>query len=114
MDAALVSTPVAALSPGRRHVGDCIEPLMAYFESGGRKIVVQPSFTMILRDAIARARQGAATGWLVVRWRKDSPGARLLLLLLVLTLTTAVQAQFDYVTNNGTITLTKYTGSGGA
>jgi hypothetical protein len=28
---------------------------------------------MTLRDAIDRARQGTATGWLVVRWPKDLP-----------------------------------------
>jgi hypothetical protein len=35
-------------------------------------------------------------------------------LLLLLTLPVAVQAQFGYMTKNGTITITKYTGSGGA
>ena len=39
---------------------------------------------------------------------------RLLPLLLVLTLPAAVQAQFQFVTNNGAITITKYTGAGGA
>jgi len=40
---------------------------------------------------------------------------RLLSLLLVLTLPVAVQAQFDYADNgDGTATITKYTGSGGA
>ena len=39
---------------------------------------------------------------------------RLLALLLLLTLPAAVQAQFNYTTTNGTITITKYTGSGGA
>ena len=40
---------------------------------------------------------------------------RLLLpLLLTLALPAAVQAQFDYTTNNGTITITKYTGSDSA
>jgi hypothetical protein len=34
------------------------------------------------------------------------------LLLLLLTLPAAVQAQFNYTTNNGAITITKYTGSG--
>ena len=38
----------------------------------------------------------------------------LLLLLLLLTLPAVVQAQFTYTTNNGAITITKYTGSGGA
>ena len=40
--------------------------------------------------------------------------ARLLPLLLLLTLPAAVQAQFTYTTNNGTITITGYTGPGGA
>ena len=37
-----------------------------------------------------------------------------LLLLLLLTLPIVVQAQFAYETNNGTITITGYTGPGGA
>ncbi|HRZ55004.1 MAG TPA: leucine-rich repeat protein [Candidatus Paceibacterota bacterium] len=39
---------------------------------------------------------------------------RLLPLLLLLVLSAAVQAQFNYTTNNGTITITGYTGQGGA
>lgn len=39
---------------------------------------------------------------------------RLLPLLLVLALPAAAQGQFNFVTNKGTITITKYTGSGGA
>jgi hypothetical protein len=38
---------------------------------------------------------------------------KLLALLLLLTLPAAVQAQFTYTTNNGTITITGYTGSNG-
>ena len=38
----------------------------------------------------------------------------LLPLLLLLTLPAVVQAQFNYTTNNGTITITGYTGPGGA
>lgn len=38
----------------------------------------------------------------------------LLLVVLVLTLSPAVEAQFNYTTNGGTITITEYTGSGGA
>ena len=34
--------------------------------------------------------------------------------LLLLTLPTVAQAQFNYTTNNGVITITKYTGPGGA
>jgi len=41
-------------------------------------------------------------------------GARLLALLLLLTLPAAVQAQFEYTTNNDTITIIDYTGPGGA
>jgi hypothetical protein len=37
-----------------------------------------------------------------------------LLLWLLLTLPSVVQAQFNYTTNNGTITITEYTGPGGA
>jgi hypothetical protein len=40
--------------------------------------------------------------------------ARLLPLLLLFTLPAVVQAQFTYTTNDGTITITGYTGSGGA
>ena len=39
---------------------------------------------------------------------------RLLPLLLVLTLPAAVQAQYNYMTDNGTITITGYTCFGGA
>ncbi len=39
---------------------------------------------------------------------------RLVSMLLLLTLPAAVQAQFNYTTNNGTITITGYTGLGGA
>ena len=45
---------------------------------------------------------------------RSACAARLLPLLLVLTLPAAVQAQFNYTTNNGTIAITGYTGSGGA
>jgi len=38
---------------------------------------------------------------------------RLLSLLLLLALPAVVQAQFNFITNNGTITITRYTGSGG-
>ena len=36
------------------------------------------------------------------------------LLLLLLTLPAVVQAQFTYTTNNGQMTITRYTGPGGA
>jgi hypothetical protein len=39
--------------------------------------------------------------------------ARLLPLLLLLSLPAVVQAQFTFTTNNGAITITDYTGSGG-
>ncbi len=46
---------------------------------------------------------------------KPLGAARLLPWLLVLALITAVQAQdYTYTTNNGTITITQYTGPGGA
>ena len=40
--------------------------------------------------------------------------ARLLPLLLLLALPAVVQAQFTFTTNNGAITITGYTGPGGA
>jgi len=43
-----------------------------------------------------------------------SSSLALLLPLLLLTLPAAVQAQFTYTTNNGAITITGYTGPGGA
>ena len=53
--------------------------------------------------------------------KKQSPAIRIAyaskllpLLLLLLTLPAAVQAQFTYTTRNGAITITGYTGSGGA
>jgi hypothetical protein len=52
-----------------------------------------------------------ATAWLRLR---AAFAARLLPLLLLLTLPAAVQAQFNYTTNNNTITIAQYTGSGGA
>ena len=39
---------------------------------------------------------------------------RLLPVVLLLTLPAVVQAQFLFITNNSAITITKYTGSGGA
>jgi hypothetical protein len=44
---------------------------------------------------------------------KTSCAVRLFLLLLLLPLPAVVQAQFTYTTNNGAITITGYTGSGG-
>ena len=38
----------------------------------------------------------------------------MLLFLLLLTLPAVVQAQFTFTTNNGTITITRYNGFGGA
>jgi hypothetical protein len=49
-----------------------------------------------------------------VAWRLRTACATRLLPLLLLTLPAAVQAQYTYTTNNGTITITGYTGSGGA
>jgi hypothetical protein len=45
---------------------------------------------------------------------KSACATKSLLLLLLLTLPAVVQAQFTFMTNNGAITITKYTGSGGA
>src|SRR5262245_39753922 len=46
---------------------------------------------------------------------KLTRGARLIsALLLILTLPAVVQAQFNYTTDNGTITITGYIGPGGA
>jgi nicotinamide mononucleotide (NMN) deamidase PncC len=42
------------------------------------------------------------------------PSFTVLLLLLLLTLPAVVQAQFTFTTNNGAITITGYTGPGGA
>jgi hypothetical protein len=51
-----------------------------------------------------------ATAWLRLR---TACAVRLLPLLLLLALPALVQAQYNYTTNNGTITITKYTGPGG-
>jgi hypothetical protein len=50
----------------------------------------------------------------MARHSRIACGTRLLPLLLLLTLPAAVQAQFNYTTNNGAITITGYTGHGGA
>lgn len=47
-------------------------------------------------------------------WLVTSHGVRLLVLLLLLMPPAAAQAQYIYTTNNGAITITGYTGSGGA
>jgi BspA type Leucine rich repeat region (6 copies) len=52
-----------------------------------------------------------ATAWLRL---KTTCAARLLPLVLLLTLPAVVQAQFNYTTNNGAITINEYTGPGGA
>ena len=44
----------------------------------------------------------------------EQQAARTGMLLLLLALPTAVQAQFTFTTNNGAITITRYTGPGGA
>src|SRR5262245_9602629 len=53
-----------------------------------------------------------ANGWLRLRtaWAKRLPPS---LMVLLLALPLEVQAQFNYTTNNGAITITKYTGPGG-
>ena len=50
----------------------------------------------------------------MARRLRTACATRLLPLLLLLALPAVVQAQFTYTTNNGTITITGYTGSGGA
>ena len=45
---------------------------------------------------------------------RTARAAKLLPLLLLLTLPATVQAQFIFTTNNGAITITGYTGAGGA
>ena len=71
---------------------------------------------------LSRTRQGVSTiskersYWLTqlnVR-RAAQTGMFLLMLLLLLALPAVVVAQFDSTTNKGTITITGYTGSGGA
>ena len=49
--------------------------------------------------------------WIQLNERR---AARMVMLLLLLALPAAVQAQFTFTTNNGAITITKYTGPGGA
>jgi len=61
-------------------------------------------------NAKTNSRKGS---WIQVNER-PATGTSMLLLLLLLTLPIAVQAQFNYTTNNATITITGYTGSGGA
>src|ERR1035438_6227712 len=56
--------------------------------------------TALTRTMTTYSRTACATG--------------LLPLLLLLTLPAAVEAQFTYTTNNGAITITRYTGPGGA
>ena len=51
--------------------------------------------------------------WMQLNERRAAR-AGMLLLLLLLTLPAAMQAQFSYTTNNGAITITGYTGPGGA
>jgi hypothetical protein len=48
-----------------------------------------------------------------MRTIRTACATRLLPLLLLLTLPAAVQAQFTFTTNNGALTITKYTGPGG-
>ena len=52
--------------------------------------------------------------WIQLNERQATGTGRLLLLLLLLTLPVVVQAQFTYTTNKGAITITGYTGPGGA
>ena len=52
--------------------------------------------------------------WIQQNLRKAARTGILLLLLLLLSLPCVVQAQYTYTTNNGTISITGYTGPGGA
>ncbi len=63
---------------------------------------------MKTKTAIAR------TTWSSICIQRASACASGLVLLALLSPTTTAQAQFNYTTNNGTITITAYTGSGGA
>jgi hypothetical protein len=75
------------------------------------------SLTRCASDARFRAtsqsekRPGNDAGY---SWRRTAWPIALLSLLLVLALPAVVQAQFNYTTDNGTITITGYTGPGGA
>lgn len=69
---------------------------------------------------LSRTRQGDSTiskerrYWLTLLNERRAARTGQLLLLLLLTLPAVVEAQFDYTINEGTITITGYTGSGGA
>ena len=63
------------------------------------------------RQDVGCVRSFNATSWLHLI--SNACAARLLLLLLLM-LPAVVQAQYNYTINNGTITITRYTGSGGA
>jgi hypothetical protein len=65
---------------------------------------------MKTKSSIART---TASNTLAGRFR-TACAASLLPLLLLLALPAAVQAQFNFTTNNGAITITGYTGPGGA
>ena len=52
--------------------------------------------------------------WIQLNKRRAAATGTLLLLLLVLGPPAVAQAQFTFATNNGTITITGYTGPGGA
>ena len=60
-------------------------------------------------NAKTTSRKGS---WIQVNEQRAARGGMLLLLLL-LTLPAVVQAQFTYTINNGTVTITGYTGPGG-
>jgi hypothetical protein len=65
---------------------------------------------METRTSLARTTCPKALAWSL----KTACAARLLPLVLMLALPALVQAQFNYMTNNGTITITGYTCPGGA
>ena len=60
-----------------------------------------------------KSKLGTTRSMTMARYSRIVRAARLLPLLLLLTLPAGVQAQFNYTTNNGAITITGYTGPGG-
>src|SRR5438552_3332655 len=74
-----------------------------------RLIETRPKVSVAIQHA-GSACSLNATGWLRLR----TACATTLLPLLLLTLPATVRAQYDYTTNNGTITITGYPGHSGA
>ena len=61
-----------------------------------------------------KSKLGTTCSFTIARYSRIVRAARVMPLLLLLTLPAVVQAQFSYTTNNGAITITGYTGPGGA